>query len=45
MQSGTNARQLMRGLLHPSTLLLLAGNLIADVLLYLTDPRIRVDGA
>jgi peptide/nickel transport system permease protein len=28
-----------------STALLLAGNLVADGLLYLTDPRVRVDGA
>ena len=34
---------LVIGAVMCSTLLLLAGNLIADALLYLTDPRIRVD--
>jgi peptide/nickel transport system permease protein len=36
---------LVIGAVMCSTLLLLAGNLIADGLLYLTDPRIRVDHA
>jgi peptide/nickel transport system permease protein len=34
---------LVIGAVMCSTLLLLAGNVIADALLYLTDPRIRVD--
>jgi peptide/nickel transport system permease protein len=36
---------LVIGAVMCSTLLLLAGNLLADALLYLTDPRIRVDHA
>ena len=36
---------LVIGAVMCSTLLLLAGNLIADALLYLADPRIRVDQA
>jgi len=42
---GARDLHLVIGAVICSTVLLLAGNLVADALLYLTDPRVRADGA